>query len=63
MKFLLSDILNFISLLIRLIIIMVLSVALISHFFVLFGSFINTQLNLNLFVQPALLLLLKFLSG
>ncbi len=42
---------------------MVLSVALISHFFVLFGSFLKTQLNLNLFVQPALLLLLKFLSG
>ncbi len=33
------------------------------HFFVLFGSLIKIQLNLDLIVQPALLLLLKFLSG
>jgi hypothetical protein len=32
------------------------SVALVSRFFVLFGSFIKTQLNLDLSVQPALLL-------
>jgi hypothetical protein len=30
---------------------------------VLFGSLIKIQLNLDLIVQPALLLLLKFLSG
>jgi hypothetical protein len=46
----------FISLLIRLIILKVLSVALVSGFYVLFGSFIKTQLNLDLSVQPALLL-------
>jgi len=34
----------------------VLSVALVSRFFVLFGSFIKTQFNLDLSVQPALLL-------
>ncbi len=28
-----------------------------------FGSFIKIQLNLDLFVQPALFLLLNFLSG
>ncbi len=33
------------------------------QFFVLFGSLIKIQLNLDLIVQPALLLLLKFLSG
>jgi hypothetical protein len=43
---------------------MVLSVALISRFFVLFGSFIKTQLNRDLFVQPALLLYVsKWLSS
>ncbi len=36
----------------------------VSHFFVLFGSFIKPQLNLDLSVQPALLLFcLMFLSG
>jgi hypothetical protein len=39
------------------------SVALVSCFFVLFGSFIKTQLYLDLFVQPALLLWLMFLNG
>jgi hypothetical protein len=33
------------------------------HVFVLFGSLIKIQLNIDLIVQPALLLLLKFLSG
>jgi hypothetical protein len=42
---------------------MVLSVALVSCFFVLSGSFIKAQLNLDSFVQPALLLVLEFLSG
>jgi hypothetical protein len=58
-----SDILKFHLSFNKLIILMVLSVALISYFFLLFGSFIKTQLNLDLFVQPALLLLLKFLTG
>jgi hypothetical protein len=40
-----SDILKFHPILIRLIILMVLSVVLISHFFVQFGGFIKTQLN------------------
>jgi hypothetical protein len=39
----------------------VLSVALLSRFFVQFGSFIKIQLNLDLFVQPALVLCLMFL--
>jgi hypothetical protein len=38
----------------RLIILKVLSVALVSRFFVQFGSFIKIQLNLDLSVQPAL---------
>jgi hypothetical protein len=47
---------DIISLLIGLIILKVLSVALLSRFFVLFGSFMKTQLNLDFSVQPALLL-------
>jgi hypothetical protein len=39
------------------------SVAHVFSFFVLFGSFIKIQLNLDLFVQPALFLLLKFSNG
>jgi len=39
------------------------SVAHVFSFFVLFGSFIKIQLNLDLFVQPALFLLLKFPNG
>ncbi len=57
------EILNSHFSLITLIIWVVKGVALIFHFFVWFGSFIKIWLNLDLFVQPALLLLLKFLSG
>ncbi len=58
-----SDILKFHLSFIRLIILKVLSVAPVSHFFVQFGNFIKIQLNLDLSVQPALVFLLMFLNG
>ncbi len=51
-----SDILKFHLSFNKLIILKVLSVALVSCFFVQFGSFIKIQLNLDLSVQPALVL-------